>query len=393
MKLGESKLFILGAGFSKPAGFPLGAELWSEILSRTNHLTGRASKINDDIAAFIRYEKEVFGKILSPDKIDFEEFLGYLDFEHFLDLRGSETWSKDGNEGTIVVKNLIGEILTEILPVPANIPQLYFDFAQRLNPGDYVLTFNYDTLLETALDTLNKKYRLFPTKLESVGVSLGGLESGITDMSEEAINDIVVLKLHGSIDWFDKTSYLKYIEDRKPYKLETPPFHPIFNKPELLGLEKLIKGPCFSEDPLLNVFRATKGKNINYREAFFLASPLLLTPSTQKHVYFNKVHNFWGGMNYEGGLTSKLVLIGYSIPSYDPYAIQVLYRIVRNFQSDWYRKEYPWVKKENMVVITKCASDIKLNEYMKKRLRFVDWSRAVIKSDGFDNEALEIIFN
>ena len=47
------------------------------------------------------------------------------------------------------MKTLIGEILAERMP--AEVPELYLKFARILKPEDYVLTFNYDTLLERAL--------------------------------------------------------------------------------------------------------------------------------------------------------------------------------------------------------------------------------------------------
>ena len=38
--------------------------------------------------------------------------MAFLDVEHYLGLRkGRTTWSTDGNEGQVVVKTLIGEIL------------------------------------------------------------------------------------------------------------------------------------------------------------------------------------------------------------------------------------------------------------------------------------------
>ena len=135
-------VFILGAGFSKPAGVPLADELWQIILKRCNHLWGRASMLNDDIDAYIEYRYNCDGIELTRSTINFEEVLGYLDVEHYLGLRGKDTWSKDGNEGQVVVKTLIGEILSQYMPSTKDVPELYLDFASRLQPSDYILTFN-----------------------------------------------------------------------------------------------------------------------------------------------------------------------------------------------------------------------------------------------------------
>jgi hypothetical protein len=103
---GNYRLFVLGAGFSRPAGLPLAFELWEEIRQQGLHLTGRAAKFGED-------------------------FMKYLDLEHYLGLRGSDTWSEDGNEGTIVTKYLIAKILARQLNELANVPALYLEFARR----------------------------------------------------------------------------------------------------------------------------------------------------------------------------------------------------------------------------------------------------------------------
>ena len=56
--------------------------------------------------------------------------MGFLDVEHFLGLRGSDTWSDDGNEGTVVAKTLIGQILADCLDRLNAIPELYLKFAE-----------------------------------------------------------------------------------------------------------------------------------------------------------------------------------------------------------------------------------------------------------------------
>ncbi len=78
------RVIILGAGFSKTAGLPLAYELWNIILKRANYLWGRADKLNDDIKAYIAFRRDCDGVQLAPENIDSEEFLGFLDIEHYL---------------------------------------------------------------------------------------------------------------------------------------------------------------------------------------------------------------------------------------------------------------------------------------------------------------------
>jgi hypothetical protein len=114
--LPKSSLYILGAGFSAAAGLPLANELWREVMRRAWPMTGRAEKFAHDLKAFIEFKRRAEGTKLRPKDVNFEEFLGFLDVEHYLGLRGSDTWSTHGNKTQVIVKTLIGQILAERTP-------------------------------------------------------------------------------------------------------------------------------------------------------------------------------------------------------------------------------------------------------------------------------------
>jgi hypothetical protein len=116
-------------------------------------------KFRKDLDDFIRFKWECDRERVTTETVDFEEFLGFLDVEYHLGLRGSDTWSADGNEGQVVAKTLIGQVLSERMPKAAEIPPLYLNFAKKLRPGDTILTFNYDTLLERALEVTGVPFR------------------------------------------------------------------------------------------------------------------------------------------------------------------------------------------------------------------------------------------
>ena len=146
MTLRPFAIYILGAGFSQPAGLPLGTELWREVNHRAASLTGRMAQFRQDLEEFIKFKAECDGVQLDPNQVNYEEFLGYLDIEYHLTLRGSHTWSEDGNEAQVVAKTLIGQVIAERMPSKKAIPQLYLNFVRKLQPGDKILTFNYDVL-------------------------------------------------------------------------------------------------------------------------------------------------------------------------------------------------------------------------------------------------------
>jgi hypothetical protein len=152
-------------------------------------MTGRASQFREDLDEYVEFKEKCDGVRLERDQVDFEEFLGFLDIEHYLRLRGKDTWSDDGNETQVIIKTLIGQILTEKTPQSHAIPKLYMRFAERLQPHDRIITFNYDVLLERACEAVGKPFRL------------GHWNYSIGLPPDEVIT---ILKLHGSIDWFDK---------------------------------------------------------------------------------------------------------------------------------------------------------------------------------------------
>lgn len=196
------RIIVLGAGFSRPAGLLLADELFAEIRSRASSQYGCTNAIELDLEYFIDYKQRCKGIEIPKKDVDYEEFLGFLDVEHALGFRGSDTITPDGNQTQLIVKTLIGQIVQQAMPkCLESIPSLYLEFARRLQPSDWVLTFNYDTLLERALEAVGRPFRLFPTRYEEVHPQLG---YGVCD---DLRDEVVVLKLHGSIDWFDKTPY------------------------------------------------------------------------------------------------------------------------------------------------------------------------------------------
>jgi hypothetical protein len=357
------RVFVLGAGFSCAAGLPLAVELWREVQRRARTLSGRAEQFWDDLETYIRYRKDCVGLMLTPDQVDFEEFLAFLDIEHYLGLRGSDTWSVDGNEAQVVVRTLIAEILAEAMPSVEAVPQLYRRFAASLQPNDYVLTFNYDVLLERALESVGKPFRLFPQRFKNVRPGFAEV-----DTSRE---EVVILKLHGSIDWFDRTQYHELEVAFAKQGSHSHPPHPVFANATNLDVVPLVDGPRFANDPLRHMHRVRKLEDLYRRSFLFHCIPWLLSPSSMKMLYATTLRDFWYGLGDVGTLNFGLAIIGFSLPQHDDYACQVLYRLVTNYQTTYWNEDVLGLRKSPLILIDHRQSEEEL-EQLRRRYAFLD---------------------
>jgi hypothetical protein len=372
------RICILGAGFSHEAGLPLARDLWPEVLRRASRIPGRAEKFLVDLDAYIEYRKACYNETLTRDGVDFEDFLAFLDIEHYLGLRGRHTWSDDGNEGQVVVKTLIGEILTEKTPLPDKVPELYRRFAAGLRPDDLVLTFNYDVLLERALDSVGKPYRMFPQRLRNVTKSVGVPDWDIAE-DDPLGEEVVILKMHGSIDWFERPENIVGLD-------------PVFDNAESLGVVPLLDGSQLPDDPLRNMCRVRKIEKLYRPRILFMSTPWLLNPSSMKILYARKLADFWSWLEHKGEYNYDLAIIGFSLPHHDEYARQMLYRLVKNYQTTNWNEDVYGKKKTPLILIDRRQSEEE-REKLKKAYAFVDWTKTETRLNGFDEDALDLLFN
>jgi hypothetical protein len=376
------RVVFLGAGFSAPAGVPLAVPLWKETLNRI-HEAGLGAKVDRDLATYQEYLAECLGLKPSADEINFEEFLGFLDLEYYLGLRGSDTWSDDGNETQVIVKAMIGRILAESMPPAGSVPDLYLRFAERLQPGDYVLSFNYDVILERALEQIGKPFRLFPDRYK---------EGSSTQLDSDR-DEVVLLKMHGSIDWFDRTSYAQRCESFDSFGIKDRPEDPVFNNNSDLTVVPLVDGYVRPDDPLRGVYRVHEVEKLYQQFVFFRATPLLILPSVAKVVFANKLRDFWWGIGRSGGWNLGCGVIGFSLPDHDDYARQVLWRYIRNYQNSWWDDVYPdGLMKAPLALIDFRRSEEEVTDW-RQHYQFVNWDRARIDLGGFREGALNAFFS
>lgn len=379
------RVFILGAGFSRLAGLPLATELYTLVRQSIENEHGKNTKFQGDVEKYIEYRKSCDGIKLSESEIDLEEFISFLDMEHFLELRGSKAWSQEGNESQIMVRKAIGKVIYYRTPQGDQLPHAYYDFANNLTVHDTVITFNYDTLLERALEHVGKPYRLFPNRFEQVG-----RYSNIVDSS---IEEVVILKMHGSVDWFNDKVYLELLEGRRESGATSTPRHSVFGNPNHYNPTPIVDGPRSEDDPLRHIHKIHDvDLYYNYDNGF--NAPFILSPSHVKFVYAAPLLSFWHGMGRSGGWNLGVSVIGFSLPQHDEYIRHGLYQMISNYQySSWNEK---WlgkdILKDNVRLVDFRDNEAGVSEF-KKRYSFVDSSRAEYFFGGFDTDAINFLFN
>ena len=377
------RILILGSGFSKPAGLPLGSELFGEVRKLIRHNHG-SNSVESDIKRYKEYIAATEGKTITGDSLDYEKFLGFLDIEHFLRFDGGDRLSDEGNASQLMVRRAIAEILHR--RTPQTPPALYRAFARKLNPSDWVLTFNYDTLLESALEAEEIPYRLYPLPFSKIGWA--GNE--VDDSKEE----VVVLKLHGSIDWYDRTGYERKMEDMEtcpiPYEVKDP----VFGKNRVVEPVQITDGPRSKDDYLAKIYRV---RNLEllldsdiWKERFWECCPFILPPSESKLLYLQPLRDLWG-IKKMGGLNLSICVVGYSLPTYDEYVRQAFYSMFSNYTAYEPNLEFQGREKTPIRILDYNPTD-RDGANIQSRYRFADWSRTELNLGGLNESTIEWLF-
>ncbi|MDD2942931.1 MAG: hypothetical protein PHC51_08215 [bacterium] len=170
----RDRIFVLGAGFSAAAGVPITENLLDqalELMLREQPYLG--SKINSYLSQVCRTagnSKSSFQKLS-----DLCTFIEYNDLREFA---GGERWSDNGSREKLTLRYYLSKVIVNSTPYGEQIPKLYLKFAEQLRPGDLVVTFNWDCLLENSLEYIGTRYSY-------------KMESGV----------VWVAKMHGSVNW------------------------------------------------------------------------------------------------------------------------------------------------------------------------------------------------
>lgn len=381
------RIIVLGAGFSRPGGLPLTNELLPLVLDLARRI-GRAERLVRDLQEYCEYANGFNPRqalrVDTPADIPIEKFVSYLDIRNYLLLKGSDSGPDEGDSSQILIRYCIGSILYDAQSRLDNAQwALYEAFAKRLTPEDVVITFNYDSILETACERSGVKYRLCPYRYKSVN-RFGGTLIGHP-------GEVIIYKVHGSIDWFDISTHNHEYEKAYRNRAYRRIHHEVFDKPGQYEYARITGDPYPEDDPLRSIYRVTKGLGEYYHtEQRFSGTPLIISPSSAKLIHLNITRHFWNGFHQAGYGNSQMIIIGFSFAGHDEFVRLPIASAVRSFQEPTGLKTVMY--NPSHLVFVDRQDDMTGQAAFMKRLSFIDWTRCNAMWDGLRIETLDAVF-
>jgi len=364
-------MYIIGSGFSQSAGLPLGTEIFRDIIAESKKTIIYKNILSSDIQRYLDYYNRSNRKEIKEDDINLEDFISFLDIEHFLKLAGKNHWSDAGNQSQLAIKNIIARLLHR---EKGNIQNwdLYEKFCRSLLPGDIIITFNYDTILETVLDFLNNEYVFSPDEYYMRKTASSGIP-------------ILILKLHGSIDWYSITPYIKRLENLQNADTFYDYNHPIFSHSHDFMPKRVFRYLSDKTSSLKQIYKIDKIREVQDGIPSVTDAPFIISPSYSKIVYLNEILDLWFGLNDWGNHCSSFTIIGFSLPQHDEYLRQVIFNILENYQN---QEDLNGIyKKPPLRFIDKITNDSDL-ERLKSRYSFLDFNNLELFRNGFTEESI-----
>lgn len=321
-------VYVLGAGFSKEAGFPLTAEFTDKktISKFRKNLNKSEQKRLDKVSKYFR--NRIDNKYC---KDDIESVLNHIAVADYLDmestLEGSRTYPSSQ-----IFKDLLW-YLTRLLKEKAKckIPSEYYQFVKHVYENNYpIISFNYDLTIETILHELN------------VNCDYGVDETAIE-------NSLLLMKMHGSVNWAFCTNCKQFV------------FYPDYQASKVL--EKKSKCPKCKKSSLEIIIIPP----ILYKDTFY-----------KNPMYETLIRRLWGFANDELVTTNKVVFIGFSMSETDAYA-EELFKLSSNMNSD--------VKYE---LVTRPKTAKKLKDLKKRYEQVLVGNKIKIITKSFSEYAMKI---
>jgi len=262
----NNKIFVLGSGFSKCCGLPLGGrELFRECFN--NGRRGNYPEDSDIVLRMLEFFYPNFKENLENFP-DIEEFCTLL-IDNTIQFPRNKTRIENVLEAIKrQVSLLINTKQTTLKDDYRNIEQ----FARQLKEGDIVISLNYDTLVEKALFKIHKGENIISYIYNKDKIS--------------------ILKLHGSINWLIKKNKIRKHEKFDSY------FYELYDSYISKNFD-YVGGDLTETDNNIYIYSS------------------MISPS-----YYKRPHNEILGRIWEEAYnilrdSGKIIIIGYSMPPAD----------------------------------------------------------------------------
>jgi len=279
-----NRLFILGAGFSAAAGVPLTNKLLPLAMEKfRNEYPGLFARVDN-------YAHECVSLLDGESPVDhsrsdfFQRLCTFLEYIELREYAGGERWSDNGSREKLALRYFLAKTLAEHTPEGGNIPELYIRFAEQLHAGDIIITFNWDGLLENALNKVGKPYTY--------------------DFSGDA--SIKLCKLHGSINW-RLGKHLLWEESRPQLSWSPLDFSSEMMSTEIYATTELLSYPAWKAFP-----------------PFSEVDPFLVLPGYGKAFDVRSNAALWYKPEFAFGYTHDVYIIGMGL-SKDDFFVRSLF--------------------------------------------------------------------
>ena len=298
-------VFILGAGASKDSGAPL----MNEFLDRSRKLysSGECGERFREDFEHVFYAISKLQRIHSKSVLDIfniEEVFAAFEMAKLINKFPGDEFNNEADIDHLIksLKRVIYVTLTKSTPLtPENTDTLpppsgsYGEFAGLIRTimekelkVPTIITFNYDLAIDYALF----RYE-FPINY-------------CFTSSESQVGEINLIKLHGSLNWFeckDKKSIIPYEIERKKI--------PISN------FQRYHMG----EKYYFNIFDKIKDNKIFYKGIDYNVKldPFIIPPTWDKSVYHQELSRVWSQAALDLSIGENIYIIGYSLPFTDSF--------------------------------------------------------------------------
>lgn len=282
----RNNVYILGAGFSAEANIPLTSSLLNEAI---NLIKAEDRFIYDDLNNLVESYYKIESTTIDYSFVNLSELLTIL---HYGEISGYSSKNKtEIGRGKIIsaLRYYLCKVIAQRTPQNNEIPEFYDKFVKKLKPSDIVLSFNWDCLLEIVLINNNIPF----------------------NHSFRFQDNIMVAKLHGSINWtHQKEDNLNL--DWKPIGLvEHLNESEIYFSNNLLKLDKWQHS--FSDSNL---------------------SPLIVMPGLGKSFDVLRLSCYWSNLSYSVGFAKQIFILGLGLSTDDFILSKMLMSVLSKIPDD-----------------------------------------------------------